>query len=190
MERKQYLMTGWLSIAMAVIVVPLVALGLFLDYIARTYPIVNIFHVILSVIFCFLGVYILYVFRKLLNMRYQFYLVDTLIFILICYNIIMTIFGFFRYFVPDSRSIEITISIIGFVLFYSFGIFNILFGVKLLKLKNDVFGLLKPYAYTTMISGICILAILLLPFGLLAAVAAYIIQGIIFLRAADDVEFV
>jgi len=31
---------------------------------------------------------------------------------------------------------------------------------------------------------------LLLPIGLLCAVTAYIIQGIIFLRAAEDVEFV
>ncbi len=70
------------------------------------------------------------------------------------------------------------------------GIINIVFGIRLLQLKDDLFGQLKPFAYATIGSGVGIVSILLMPFGLLAAVTAYIIQGIIFLRAAEDVEFV
>jgi len=190
MNNNRYKTAGWLSIANAVVIIPTIALGIFLDYIARSYPMVNILQILLSILFCALGVYILYVFKDLLNARYQFHLIDNLIMALIWINIIFTILGFFKYLVPEIGVARLTLGIIVIALFYIMGIINIVFGVRLLKLQDDLFGLLKPFAYTNIISGVCIVAILLMPFGLLAAVTAYIIQGIIFLRAAEDLEFV
>ena len=190
MNSEKYKTAGWISIANAVLIVPTIALGLFLDYIARSYPAVNILQILLSLLFCVLGVYIFYVFKKLLNIRYQFHLVDNLIMALIWINIIITIKGFLRYIIPAVGVLRLVLGIIVMSLFYIMGIINIVFGVRLLKLKDDIFGLLKPFAYTNIVAGVCIVSILLMPFGLLAAVTAYIIQGIIFLRAAEDVEFV
>ena len=190
MNNKKYQLAGWLSLVSAVVVVPTIAVGVFLDYLSRSYPFVNILQILLSILFCSLGVYILFLFKNLLNVRYQFHLIDKLILALIWINVIITILGFVKYFVPEISAARLALGIIVMVLFYSVGILNIVFGVKLLKLKDDLFGLLKPFAYTTIISGVCIVSILLMPFGLLAAVAAYVIQGIIFLRVAEDVEFV
>ena len=61
---------------------------------------------------------------------------------------------------------------------------------KLLKLKDDLFGLLKPYAYTTLAAAICGATIILMPIGLIIQLAALVIQGMIFLRAKEQVEFV
>ena len=190
MNSSKYKTAGWLSIANAVLIVPTIALGLLLDYFARSYPGMNILQILLSILFCTLGVYILYVFKDLLNIRYQFHIANNLILALIWINIIFTITGFPEYLIPKVEIVKLTSEIIGIALLYIMGIITIVFGVRLLKLKDDLFALLKPFAHTTIISGVCIVSILLLPFGLLAAVTAYIIQGIIFLRAAEDVEFV
>ncbi len=190
MDHKKYSTAGWLSIANAVLTVPTIALGFLLDYLARSSPVGNILQIALSILFCALAVYILYVFKNLLNVRYQFHIANNIILVLIWINIIFTITGLPKYLMPGVGTVKLTSEIIGAVLFYLLGIITIIFGVKLLKLKDDLFGLLKPFAYINIVSGVCIISILLLPIGLLCAVTAYIIQGIIFLRAAEDVEFV
>jgi hypothetical protein len=190
MNNNKYKTAGWLSIANAVLTVPTIALGFLLEYVARSSPVVNILQILLSILFCALGVYILYVFKDLLNTRYQFHIADNLILTLIWINIIFTITGLPKYLIPDVGVVKLTLDIIGVVLFYLMGIITVIFGIRLLKIKDDLFGLLKPFAYMNIVSGVFIMSILLLPFGLLAAVTAYIIQGIIFLRAAEDLEFV
>lgn len=190
MNSNQYKTAGWLSIANAVLTVPTIALGFLLVYVARSSLVVNIIQILLSILFCALGVYILYVFKDLLNTRYQFHFADNLILMLIWINIIFTITGLPKYLIPDVGVVKLTLDIIGVVLFYLMGIITVIFGIRILKLKDDLFGLLKPFAYMNIVSGVFIMSIVLLPFGLLAAVTAYIIQGIIFLRAAEDLEFV
>jgi len=190
MNNNNYKIAGWLALANAVVLLPLIGLGIFLDYVARTFAGANMIQILLSILFCALGVYILLVFRHLLNFRYQFHLIDRLIVVLIWINITITVLGLYRYFIPENKVFQLVFGIIVMVLFYGMGVINIILGVRFLKLNDDMFGLQKPFAYSNIISGACILSIILIPFGLLAAIAAYIFQGIIFLRAAEDVEFV
>jgi len=190
MESKQYTCAGWLAIANAVILIPTIGLAIFLNYIAGSVSLVNLFQMLLSILFCVLGVYILIRFRKLLNVHYQFYEADNMILTLIWINIIFTVSGFLKYIFPEAAIAKLITDILGMALFYLMGIINIIFGVRILKLKDNLFGLRNPFAYMTIGSGVGIVSLVLMPFGLLAAVAAYIIQGIIFLRAAEDVEFV
>ncbi|MBN2091825.1 hypothetical protein JW964_19575 [candidate division KSB1 bacterium] len=190
MESRQYACAGWLSIANAVLLIPTIGFAIFFDYIARSFPMVNLFQILLSILFCVLGVYILLLFRKLLNERYQFYQADNMILTLIWINIIFTVSGFFKYLFPGVANAKLITDILGIALFYLMGIINIIFGIRILKLKDNLFGLRNPFAYTTIGSGVGIVSLVLMPFGLLAAVAAYIIQGIIFLRAAEEAEFV
>ena len=60
----------------------------------------------------------------------------------------------------------------------------------LFQVSDDLFGLLKPFAYTTIASGICGVTVILMPIGMLIGLAALIIEGMIFLRAKEQVEFV
>jgi hypothetical protein len=64
------------------------------------------------------------------------------------------------------------------------GILSIVFAVKLLRLQDDLFGLLKPYAYATMASAVCLATVILAPVGMLVDAAATVMLGVIFLRAA------
>jgi len=190
MNNNNYKISGWLALANAVILLPAIGLGIFLDYAARTFTGANLIQVLLSILFCSLGVYILWSFRHLLNFRYRFNLIDRLITALIWINIIITVLGLYKYFIPESKVLQLIFGITVMALFYGMGVINIVLGVRLLKLNDDMFSLKKPFAYANIISGVCILSIILIPFGLLAAIVVYILQGIIFLRAAEDVEFV
>ena len=130
MNSNKYATAGWLCLASAVLIAPTIALGFFLDYIARSYPAANVLQILLSILFCALGVYILYIFKNLLNLRYQFHLTDNLILTLIWINIIITILGFLKYFVPEVGIGRLTLGIMVITLFFIMGIINIGFGTK------------------------------------------------------------
>ncbi len=159
-----------------------------MDYIDHFSPVVNIVQLFISILFCALGVSILFIFRNLLNVQHQFHAADHLIVILVWIHLLYTVSGLFKTIMPETEAAEWASKIIGMALLYIMGIVNIVFGIRLLKIKNT--GLLKYFAYATIVSGVCIVSILLAPFGLLAAVAAYILQSLIFLQAAEEAEFV
>jgi hypothetical protein len=51
-------------------------------------------------------------------------------------------------------------------------------------------GLLKPFAYTLVASGTLTLAVVGAPIGLALALAAIVMQGMILLRASEEVQYV
>ena len=88
-----------------------------------------------------------------------------------------------------SLDAEPHLSFVDKVLYIPFGLLTITFGVVLLKLKDDLFGLLRPYVFATIGSGVCGATLILAPVGNLAAAAAYVILGMIFLRAKSEADF-
>jgi hypothetical protein len=186
MSGNRYALAGWLAITAAVILVPEIGLSLLLDKISATYPGVKVLLAWLNIIGLAISVYILYMFRDLLNERYNFHGTDTLIMILIWTNVTFAFVGLLGL----ISELTTVMSVVVMVLFVPFGIVNIIFALSLLKLKDDLFGLLKPFAYTTMAAGICGASIILAPLGLLAAITSLFIQGMIFLRAKEEVQFV
>jgi hypothetical protein len=67
-----------------------------------------------------------------------------------------------------------------------FGILSIMFGTRLLRLSGNLYGLLKPFCYLTIGSGICLVTVFLLPVAILAGAVADVILGVIFFRAAEQ----
>jgi hypothetical protein len=67
-----------------------------------------------------------------------------------------------------------------------FGILSIMFGTRLLRLSGNLYGLLKPFCYVTIGSGICLVTIFLLPVAITAGAIADVILGVIFFRAAEQ----
>jgi len=66
------------------------------------------------------------------------------------------------------------------------GILLIVFAVKILRLSDNLFGLLKPYSYTMIVCGIGYGTVVLMPFGIVMDVVNFIILGMIFFRAAEE----
>jgi len=190
MSSSQYRLAGWISIVCAVVFVPNFVLGIVIAIISQRYPFVYIVDATSSIIICGLSVYLLLAFRTLLNERYNFHEVNNIITVSMWLLIAFTSVRLIDFVLPDYREYKITLGIIFFSILWVFGLVQIIYGVRLLKLKDDLFGMLKIYAYTSVTYGVCIVSLVLFPIGLLATVAGFIIEGIIFLRAAEDVEFV
>jgi hypothetical protein len=55
-----------------------------------------------------------------------------------------------------------------------------------MRLSNNLYGLLKPFSYTNIVSGICFITFILAPLGIIAGAVADVILGVIFFRAAEQ----
>jgi hypothetical protein len=65
---------------------------------------------------------------------------------------------------------------------------QIMFGVKLLQLPDDLKGLHKPYCYLNIITGFCLATVVLLPAGIVASAVTDIMLGTIFFQSAKQPE--
>jgi hypothetical protein len=186
MSDNRYQLAGWLSIAGAVLMVPLVVSTIFVEKMSAGALWVIVLISAKLVVSMLVSVYIYCMFKKLLNERYKFHRVDTLILIFIGATILYFILGVMGLFPQMER----TMAVISMALFVPFGVVNILLGVNILKLDDDLFGFLKPYAYLTITAGVFAVTLVLAPLGMLAAITTLFIQGMIFLRVKEQLEFV
>lgn len=187
--KLKYVVAGWMAIVSAVLLVPYAFLSLVFhirpDAVATLLPI-SILIVILQMtcsVFAFIQ------FRNLLNERYRFHEVDTLVPILIFGGIAITFVLFMGFILP---ALKIPALIVLIVLDIPVSIVGILFGVRLLRLKAKLHGLLQPLAYTHILGSIFFLTLILGTLGLLVMAVFELLLGILFLRGeeGEEVEFV
>jgi len=191
-----YELVGWLSITSAILLFPAVVLGIVLEVSRK--PAILIFlvpYVLLIGLSMGLSLYALYRFKGLLNDRFQFHDVDNIIKAILILGGVMGVVAtgakvlgtFARIRVDDP--IALLPMALGAVVFFAIvglplAILSIVFAVRLLRLKDDLFGLLKPYAYTTIVAAALFATFLLAFLGFFLDAACSVMLGIIFLRAA------
>ena len=95
MENNKYSLAGWLAIAWAVIVIPLAVLNIINESTGYSVPVLLIVTTFLTVATASMSVYILYIFRNLLNERHKFHDTDTLILLLIVLQIVINAIAIF-----------------------------------------------------------------------------------------------
>ncbi|MFC1564387.1 hypothetical protein ACFL6G_05585 [candidate division KSB1 bacterium] len=187
MSINRYPLAGWLAITTAVLLIPLIIFGFYLEvYSVFSIP-VNIMLASLKVIILVFSVYILQVFRLLLHESFKFQKADPVITLLIIINIIYTIVSLTGHILPD---IKLALGLANTALWIPFGLFYIVLAYQLFRIQETGPGILKFYAFTILISGLCLCSVILIPVGLFAVSASHIMLGIIFLRSTDQVEFV
>jgi hypothetical protein len=187
MDYKQYTFVGWVAIINAITTIPILVFNIALEQVARHWIGVNPILMLSMGIIILVDTFLYYKFRELLNRRYNFHETDSIILLIIFGNILIGFFNIIGYMIP---SIQMIMKILILILLVPFGIIFIVFAVQLLKLENDLYGFLKPYAYTTIAVGVCVATVILFVFGVLIGVAAGLMQGLIFLKSAEEVEFV
>jgi len=205
MNDKHYALVGWLAIASAILTLPSVALGLLVEVIRKPAGLLLLGpYLTLSLAAMAFSLYALYRLRNLLNDRYQFHDVDHLIVAIIFGVIALTAVGCVgkvagvlgralgirdAVILPFALTMLAVLVVIGIAT----SILSIVFGVKLLRLQDDLYGLLKPFVWCTIAAAVCFVTLILAPLGGLVDAAATILLGIIFLRAARGIpapEFV
>jgi hypothetical protein len=68
------------------------------------------------------------------------------------------------------------------------GIVQAQFGYKLLSLPDDLGGMLKPFCYANLATGICLASVILIPLGILASAISDLMLGTIFLNRAKRLQ--
>ena len=191
MEHKSYAAPAWVAIVAAALTFPVIVFRLILDLAAWRHGglagdlLVPYLTVRLAQVAC--GLYALARLKTLLNERYAFYEVDSLIVAVILGNCLVTLAGVAaRIAMVDLgtlvRQTSVLLTVVFLVAATALAVGTIVFGVRLLRLEADLAGMLKPFAYTTIAANVCLMTIVLIPLGLLLQAATYVMLGMIFLR--------
>jgi ABC-type proline/glycine betaine transport system permease subunit len=179
--KKQLDLAGWCSITNALIAIPSLAMSWFLDTVKGIGP--RLSQAVLTVAGLGLFLYVIYSFRKLLNGRFKFHDVDIYISLMIWGNVVLAIIGLLSL---GTDKLESFMEILTVAALIAFGILSIMFASRLLRLSENLYGLLKPFSYTQIVSGICLVTVFLLPVAILAGAIADVVLGVIFFRAAEQ----
>ncbi len=179
--KEQLNLAGWLSITNALFAIPSIAMSWFLDSMDGIGPVIS--QAILTIVSLGLFLYIISYLRKLLNIRFQFHGVDIYISLLIWGNVALATLSLLSL---GSKGLEWVMNVLSLAAFIFFGILSIIFATRLLRLSGNLYGLLKPFSYTQIVSGICFITVFLFPVGVIAGSVADVILGIIFFRAAEQ----
>jgi hypothetical protein len=181
-----YTLAGWLSILQAVVVVlPKVALDLFAEPLSLSGSgMVQLISGI-QAIGSLLGIYVLIMFRRLLNERHSFHKVDMLITALICCNAAAAVL------VAVELVLNTPVSAMSGLLIVSVlsSLISIVYAFRLLKLDTNLSGLLKPYVYSTMVAGLLGATLVLGEYGQAIYMVSLILLGMILIRADSEPEY-
>ena len=180
-----YTLAGWLSILQAVIILPKVGVDLFVEYLTPSgYGILQLF-IGFDVVSKLLGIYVLFMFRRLLNERHSFHNADKLINALIyCYAAFALIWALDLVLNPQF-SVLFALPII----YVLSSLISIVYAIRLLKLESNLSGLLKPYVYTTIAGGVFGVTIVLGEYGRPIFMVSLILLGMILIRAKSEPEY-
>ena len=199
-ETQSYSLAGWLAIAAGVLfpvgfVIAILSQAIGVRSFGYHGPIIGPADFVFWVQSAFV-IYALYMFRRLLNERFEFREINSLIMASIACTVVFAVVGFvLKVFLVLSGAEDNVIGLavmLGFVgvAMITIGIIDIMIATRLLRDGPKFTDLIKVFAYLTMVAGICEVSVLLVPLGLLLVPIICIVLGLILLRANEEVEFV
>lgn len=120
--------------------------------------------------------------KKFLNQRFNFHETDNYIDFLITINVFLTLAGIGALLLPTFAQ---PLDQFSLLLILSFGVGQLLFGIKLFTVPDSLQGMLKPFCFFTILTGMLIASIFLLPLASLTGALTDVILGTIFFKAAE-----
>jgi hypothetical protein len=180
MDQGQMRLAGWLSIINAVLTIPLAVISFALG--TRSGQESQVISVILTVASAFLFTYIMSSLKSLLGQCYRFHETDGLITALIVLNVVLAVVSILGEIIAPLKTTIAWLLVISIV---PLGVIFIVFAIKLLRLQDNLYGMLKPFSYLSIATGVCFATIVLLPLGLLTSIVTDILLGMIFFRVAE-----
>lgn len=173
MKKKDYTLAGYVSITNAVLTLPLVFISVFM--MIESGGEFSLVQTLLSVAQTGLIIYMYLSFKELLNNNYNYREINNFIDILIVGSIVMVLL--------DLAS-PIIGSALVFVAIIILGVVKVIAFVKLLNIKDDLYGHLKPLAYTSIATGVLLASVLLIGLAFIPSIISDIVLGMIFFKAS------
>jgi hypothetical protein len=199
MNENRYAPAGWLALAQAVLFPLAFIIGIVQTIVGAAAfryhgPVIGPADAI-SILVTGISVYVLLMFRKLLNERYDFHGADLLIIIAIWWAVLFEIGAlilkviFILITLPDVAEAVTSLCYLS-VAMVTIGIIDIMLAVQLLKIKDRMDDLFRAYVYITMASGILEVSVILSIFSLILFPISSVILGMVFLKQKEEVDFV
>ena len=180
---------GWLSIINSAVIFPSFVIAL-LRIVIQRFTQLQVPLLILSFISLGLFIYIFLSLRRLLNSRFNFHHADVYISALIWITIISSIIGLLSSLI-ESELLPAVVSVLTGILpvltGILLGIICIVFAIRILRLSEDLFGLLRPFSYLLIARGVCLMTVILGVLLPIIEVILYIILAMVFFRAAEAI---
>lgn len=123
--------------------------------------------------------------KKLLNLNFKFHDTDKSIDWMIKANVVA---GILTVIALQSSQLKDTFGIAALLILVAQGAVQVRFGYKLLKLQNNLGGMLKPFCYVNIATGICIASVILILVGVLISAISDLMLGTIFFNMAKLVK--
>lgn len=120
--------------------------------------------------------------KRFLNLRFSFHDADNYIDFLITIYVFLTLAGISVLFLPALAE---PLEQFSLLLVASFGVGQLLFGIKLFHVPDSLQGMLKPFCFFTIFTGIFIATIFLLPLASLTGALADVVLGTIFFKTGE-----
>ncbi len=200
MDENQYSTAGWLAIIHAILFPLSIVLG-FLEAGLRMVRHQEV-HLqwgisdILGLVATVAIIYVLYIFKKLLNERYNYHGIDLLIMISIWWAVVFQVIGTMitgtAMVLPGMSELILKIALASFfaLSMIVIGIVDILIAVRLFRAKSDLSDLIIAFAVITGAAGIFEITVILTPIALLLVPVSSVMLGVILLKEKEAVEFV
>lgn len=119
--------------------------------------------------------------KKLLNARFKFHDTDKSIDWMIKANVVA---GLLTVMALNFTQLKDTLGMAALLIIVAQGVVQIQFGYKLLKLENNLGGMLKPFCYANMATGVCIASVVMILVGVLISAISDLMLGTIFFNMA------
>lgn len=183
MTAKALKIAGLLAMASAFLSLPAAYLSFWLDGQSDKY--VNGIQTLIQAVGTLLFLAIVLNLKRFLNHFYKFHDTDKNIALMVMASMTAgaVVIGMFTF--PALKeslgSVVIAILVVQ-------GLVQAQFGYKLLNLPDDLGGVLKPFCYANMATGILLVSIILIPIGILASALADLMLGTIFLNMSKKVQ--
>lgn len=117
--------------------------------------------------------------KKFINSFFKFHSTDRNLELMIVANIVVSVLTLVVIYFPQwKESTEYVV----LAVVVAQGVVQTQFGYKLLKLPNDLGGMLKPFCYANMATGILMASIVLIPLGIVVSAISDLMLGTIFLN--------
>lgn len=183
---SMYAVAGWLSILQAVIVIlPKVAVDFLAKFMSISGSNIIQMYTGIHVVGRLLGIFVLFMFLRLLNERHSFHKVDLLIKILIGCHAAFALVGA----VGLALNLQVDFLSVLIVISWVSSLISIIYAIRLLKLEHNLSGLLKPYAYATIAGGLLGVTLILGEYGRPFIMVSLILLGMILIRAESEPEY-
>jgi hypothetical protein len=176
---KTLKIAGWLAMTSAFLALPLVYISFKLEGRIDLHAVV--IQSIIQITGTLLTVAILLYLKRFLNLIYNFRSIDRNIDLINIASVVTAVFSIAALYVTPFKE---SIAPIVIALLALQGMVQVQLGYKLLKLPNDLGGILKPFCYAVMATGILLASVFLIPLAILASALSDLMLGTIFLNVS------